>query len=879
MPVDVNRAGYIRHTGHSAANQYMPRALLPMARAGNDVNLGALRDPTHPSDPHAHAAGSGQPTLLWMDVHIPPDARAGVYSANVDVMAAGGDQPLYTLPLKLNVYDFVLPDDRHLMMVGQIDWSDLTRLYPDCFEAISPRLMNRKEDRYQLAIRTLDELVKLAQENRTQFTISRLQPSVSWPAGSPPRLHWEDYDSLVTPWLKGDMFADKVPFGFWALPQEDHLQNYDRQSQLAYWAAAASHFDQLNWISRSAVIMDAKTRTGRADALEAVKISSDAAAILNSNQSVRVAVPLEDDQISFATQAAPGLVIPDSARRLITANPGLVFTSPLQNWPDGVPRPHRWMRTDLTGLIPYIGAGGDERDVRLWSWLATIPLPPPKMGDQYGAIQFVRWNGALPRTNSPGEAADPSDLVWFYPGSWFGVDGPVPTVQLKWLRRAQQDYEYIFLARQRGDSINPLLMARLMTKPVQLAADQPADPTFGLMCGTADPKAWTEAIELLAQRILLKDPARTSSSSAAALAQRNKEGELNTRTLEWGYPQERPVLMGRSAQWIYQAPANNTGPASVDLKLGIDIYNASDRTPDQNALQWTDGPAGWHWHPQATPVPQLATYHVQRFNMDAHVEPSEVESMKRSQEDLTFTDGLTRTTSKLPMVLPVAISERREGRLVIDGKLNDWMPEDAIQLGELTCMFNRPSLQAHQLQKASTPSQIYTGWADENFYVAFKVSGISRAENQLAQNWVSYQFRRAWGEDLCQVLICAVYADNKSGPLLHVTLKPNASTWIERKLDERTNADPWQTLEGTGIRYSRTLEGQDWRGEVAIPWKAINDPNRKDRPVMLRFNFSQHKTATGESSSWAGPVDFGRDDALMGLLFLRESNNPGMAGN
>jgi hypothetical protein len=36
---------------------------------------------------------------------------------------------------------------------------------------------------------------------------------------------------------------------------------------------------------------------------------------------------------------------------------------------------------------------------------------------------------------------------------------------------------------------------------------------------------------------------------------------------------------------------------------------------------------------------------------------------------------------------------------------------------------------------------------------------------------------------------------------------------------------------------------------------------------------------TGESSSWAGPVDFGRDDSFTGLLLLRETETPGMHGN
>jgi hypothetical protein len=126
-------------------------------------------------------------------------------------------------------------------------------------------------------------------------------------------------------------------------------------------------------------------------------------------------------------------------------------------------------------------------------------------------------------------------------------------------------------------------------------------------------------------------------------------------------------------------------------------------------------------------------------------------------------------------------------------------------------------------------------------------------------------------------LIQAVYADGSTGPILHVALKANGTTWVERKLDPHVYVDPWQGFESNGVRYAAKAVGSDWQGEVAIPWKAISDTSKKDRPVMLRFNFSQHKTTTGESASWAGPVDFGRDDQFMGLLFLREQNSPGMA--
>jgi hypothetical protein len=175
--------------------------------------------------------------------------------------------------------------------------------------------------------------------------------------------------------------------------------------------------------------------------------------------------------------------------------------------------------------------------------------------------------------------------------------------------------------------------------------------------------------------------------------------------------------------------------------------------------------------------------------------------------------------------------------------------DDAIQNGPLLRMLNRPALQAQTLEEAANPTQIFTGWSDGNdgnFYIAFKLSGLSQNPVRTVRNFVDYQFRRAWGEDLCQVLIQPIYADNTVGPVLHVACKPNGGEWTERKLDPRLYADPWQPVVSAGVRYVATPDGTDWRGELAIPWKTINDTN-KSLPVMLRFNFIHHRTETGES--------------------------------
>jgi hypothetical protein len=196
-------------------------------------------------------------------------------------------------------------------------------------------------------------------------------------------------------------------------------------------------------------------------------------------------------------------------------------------------------------------------------------------------------------------------------------------------------------------------------------------------------------------------------------------------------------------------------------------------------------------------------------------------------------------------------------------------------------MFNRPAIQRLELQTASTSTQVYSGWAQNDFYVAFKVNGVEAAKAGAERNFVDYdpQFRRAWNEDLCEVLMQPVYVDGTIGPVLHLVCKPRGQLAIERKLNPKLNAMPWQAVVGEEVRYAATTETKDgnntWRAELAIPWNAINDQQHQAaRPSLLRFNFVQHKNATGESASWAGPLDFGRDENFTGLLYLRDPANP-----
>ena len=225
--------------------------------------------------------------------------------------------------------------------------------------------------------------------------------------------------------------------------------------------------------------------------------------------------------------------------------------------------------------------------------------------------------------------------------------------------------------------------------------------------------------------------------------------------------------------------------------------------------------------------------------------------------------------------MPVAITRKREGNLVINGSLDDWSDDDAISLSPLIRMIDRPTLQAHETADAATPSDVYSAWSDTNFYVAFKVGGVAADPAEGGQNFVRYDFRRAWGEDLVEVLVQAVYADGSLGPVLHVTAKRNGGVWSERKLDLREGVDnAWEPLD-SGVRYA--CPPSDKGGVV----RRTRDPVARDPPGPTTSKaragsrcccgsiFVQHQHATGTSASWAGPIDYGRDDSFTGALVLR----------
>ncbi len=637
MPIDANRAAYVRDTGLSVTQHRLPRALLPLPMDKNTIPLRSIRAEASPLDPASHPQVDDPvaPTV-WVDLRIPITIPAGEYEGACQVLEWG--KPVCNVLIKLTVDDIVISDERHLLLTGPIDWQRLTQLYPEQFKSIPPHLLSRKNAQCAAAVKVLDQLVELAQAHRVQPFVPRLQPLVKWPSGKPVQIDWAEFDAIVSPWLKGSAFRDTIPLGYWPLPLPDKIESRDSASRHEYLAASAGHFQGVDWLARSAAVIE-KRFAGRLTLAETVELSEAAAKLLALNPALRVVAPLEEEQVQLATPESPGRIASADVSRLLYIAPGLVARSPLQQLP-----PDQGIRYLRGGDAAHVSSpgGADQREMRLWAWLAFLRGAP-----------MVQWPAILPAQNDAQTPADPAEIVWFYPGSWFGIDKPLPTLQLKWLRRAEQDYEYLWLARERGQNTRATLLSRLISRPVDLQAIQSPDQVYSLLSGTSDLKAWDEAMSLLRRVILLSPPGLTIEPAA--------DQALTYEMLGWTQRQARPLLIARSVDWgrgIVDAGGNNW----LNLKLGVDIYNAADQQPQRSRLKWASVPAAWSVKEQSSDVPTLAPYTVNRFALEGRVNLSQLTSPSRQPVKIALVDGDSRNTYCTEVVLPVAACEPRAGR-------------------------------------------------------------------------------------------------------------------------------------------------------------------------------------------------------------------------
>jgi hypothetical protein len=872
-PVDFATAAYVRQSGEPGTVRATPRVLLPLAVAADGtIDLAsAARDAGRPTLPPGGGPPPG-PVLVWIEVKIATAAPAGQTDGACDLLDGPAGEVLGSVPVTLTVPDLSLASAPAMRIAASLDWSAVAAAEPAAFDGVTERLLSRRDPADWPAVAALDRYARLAHEHGCGLSVDCLQPIVKWPPGRAPAIDWANFDAVAGPWLDGSAFGDGRPVGFWPLPDADGLVDFDLAARSQYRAATAAHFQQRGWTAGNACPVVLRSE-GAVTEGEAIVLSAEARATVDAGPAVRAMLPVRADQLPMASADNPSLVAAGSAPRLLLRSPGEVRTAPA----DGRPA--------ATAAVPYLDAAdvlhgtGDEQDVRSVAWLAFLR-----------DADLLTCGAPLPSTRSPADAVRADELPWFYPGSWYGIDGPLPTLQLKWLRQAAQDYQVLRLAAAAGDRDAALAVCRLIARPVELGAS--ATPSeASLLGGTIDPHADDATRDLLVDRLVARRHGPGTD---------NGRTPLDLRTVRWFDAHQRPTPFATGVTWSRNPPADAAtgdddapaplGPGNwITARVAVGVYDPAttiDAEPttrpadadhpatNGDTLHWQTA-SGWQPHPAPADVPPVpacgvgTTIAAARFDLNqaapATAPPGNGDAAT-PPVSLTLVQGTDHQVLPCPLCLPVATCDRLTRPVSLDGDLHDWFDADAAWLDRpLTRMSSRQSVQAGRARPADHPTSIYTGWTDEDWYVAFRVAGVAADGVRSARNFTEYRDGRAWGEDLCELTVQPVYVDDTVGPTLHVVCRTGGES-AER---QAAGTEEWQPFEGAALRYAATVDpGGVWRGELAVPWASIA-PAGRGRPSLLRFNFGQHVHATGESATWAGPVDRSRQSAMAGLLVLR----------
>jgi hypothetical protein len=492
---------------------YLP-VTVPSASPAGSAGPGEYPDALVPADAPRHGlpvdVGAGRTQAVWIDCAIPVDAVAGTYRGAVTVSAAGGEVARF--PLALEVHPFTLPAERHLRWrVGYTMWEAMPAHFG--IPEGSPEWLALERSLYRLAW----EGHRIAPT--THYHDLRLDARGE---GDGLAIDWGAYDRRFGPYLDGSAFADGVPLNAFSLPINLHAgwptrrtaepipgaleprpgRKVDPATLTAAARLVARHWDERGWRLADAFVYvaDEPDRERHADVRRACE------AIRAGDPRVRTAVAFYKE---FGRDAA-----------------GVVreFAGLVSNWDvagDHLALPalrERQAAGDRASMYqggePYQGGEALDDDglaLTTWPWIAW------RYGlDGLFLYNMTEWSyfrldraRQLPWSGGKREIwenplnqswATNSQGVLVYPGQYVGIRGVVPSIRLKEVRRGMQDYEYLWLARARGQGALADEIARRLV-PRALHEAGPLGEIGARGAWERDPRAWDAARRELARAL------------------------------------------------------------------------------------------------------------------------------------------------------------------------------------------------------------------------------------------------------------------------------------------------------------------------------------------------------------------------------------------
>lgn len=441
----------------------------------------------------------GRAQGIWIDLAIPADAPAGTCRGGLAVRAA--DRTVAHFDLALTVHGFAIPVERHLRWrIGYAGW-----------EAV-PEHLGIAEGSAEW-LRLEGDLYRLVWEGHRAVPTTHyhhLRPE-SHGTGEALAIDWTRFDRRFGPYLDGSAFADGQPVNVFSLPLNPARgwpsgvpADPAKVEEATLTAAArltARHWDERGWRLADAFAYVAD----EPEPNHYASIRRACAAIRRGDPRIRTSVAFYKD---FGRDA----------RRLVSEFSGLVTMWDVAgDYLDPAALRVRQAAGDRVGFYqggePYQGGEALDDDglaLTTWPWIAW------RYGlDTLFLYNMTEWSyERLDRARVPWAGGkreiweNPLNQSWatnsqgvlVYPGQYVGIRGVVPSIRLKQVRRGMQDFEYLWLAAQRGHRTQADAICRGLV-PRALHEAGPLGRLGARGPWQRDPRAWDAARRKLASLI------------------------------------------------------------------------------------------------------------------------------------------------------------------------------------------------------------------------------------------------------------------------------------------------------------------------------------------------------------------------------------------
>ena len=795
---------------------------------------------------------AGQRAVFWVDVYVPRGTAADEYTGEVTCSAEGA--ATWRARLQVRVYDLVLPDARAVAAVGGFDYRTLFgRLIRDeQGKGFAPPFLDRRDARVRRGLVAMRQLMQMGHDHRLDLFEKGMRPLLKRDGLGRLLLDWEDYDAIVGPYLDGSAFADRVGCPAWPSPFCQEWPDpvpYGGVEDAAYLQTAKNllalcrmHFAESD--SRGQLFLwPCRGKVGPEEYGRFLRL---ARMIREEDDQTPILSELPADPPRGAGWKVPG----DFAQFASIVAPPSEWLAPSYKPPPAGAKGFlygTWLAPGFPPHFPSLGVLAGAADLRAIPWLALKYGCPGLL-----VPEVLDWGEA------PFSAAASTQTTLFYPGDVAGVEGVLPSVRLKWLRRGLQDLAYLQVLRQRGegDVVRRVTDALVRYAGVEAAGDYYLDAR--LDGWVRDAAVWTVARRILAEEAQQAvNPAERTQAQLLALSLAWQE--LRRKTSGLRLEQARTSLA---------AVRHEGGGEHLVATLLLDLFNECDQ-PAAPVLRVGPLPPGWECldgpEVRLDPIPPLTSRKVVLslkgpeipFTPAGKWEVPLSIVLPAASGDSTGPEARAQNVS---VAVPALLAQPVSRPPVIDGDLSDWPARAGNVAGAFALLGRRGHLDK---ALARRPTEAFLLCDSRNLYIAIRCHEPNMSDLvSESDNVVRYEQLMACGEDLVEVLLDPGGQARGAEELYHVLVKPSGIVVAERGVGALTGkAGPW----ASGARVAVRRSDDDWVVEMAIPLASFG-PARPER--FWGVNFARFAAVGQESSNWAQAARYLYHPKNLGTMYL-----------